>query len=85
MVGGVRRHVRKPVEGPVRDDDDVGRRRKKKIEKREREKGGSFGSRENYRADYTALKSASSPLTGGLNFSPTWSSSWHRVRTTPPA
>lgn len=36
MVGGVRRHVRKPVEGPVRDDDDVGRRRKKKIEKRER-------------------------------------------------
>ena len=36
LVGGVRRHVRKPVEGPVRDDDDVGRRRKKKIEKRER-------------------------------------------------
>lgn len=28
--------MRKPVEGPVRDDDDVGRRRKKKIEKRER-------------------------------------------------
>lgn len=39
-------------------------------------------SRENYRTDYTGMKSASSPLTRGLNFSPTWSS-WHRVRTTP--
>lgn len=54
--------------------------KKKKVARRWRQSG----SRENYRADYTDLKSASSPLTGGLNFSPTWSS-WHRVRTTPPA
>lgn len=41
-------------------------------------------SRENYRFGCTALKSASSPLTGGIEFFPDAESSWHRVRTAPP-
>lgn len=48
------------------------RRRRGPGEGGERGEGGAGRkTRENYRLGCTALKSASSPLTGGLNFSPT--------------
>lgn len=60
------------------------RKTQAKEESEKEEEKEKADSRENYRFGCTALKSASSPLTGGIEFFPDAESSWHRVRTAPP-